>query len=79
MLAVVDGLIGFPDAITAVFPETFVQNCIVHLLRNSMELASYKGNRGRFLGGYVAASLTRSGRRGTEGLPWTPKRSPRKW
>ena len=34
MLAVVDGLKGFPDAITAVFPEAVVQTCIVHLLRN---------------------------------------------
>src|SRR3546814_21076126 len=33
LLAVVDGLKGFPDAITAVFPETIVQTCIVHLLR----------------------------------------------
>src|SRR3546814_4550932 len=34
LLAVVDGLKGFPDAITAVFPETIVQTCIVHLLRS---------------------------------------------
>ena len=38
MLAVVDGLKGFPDAITAVFPEATVQTCIVHLLRNSGEI-----------------------------------------
>jgi putative transposase len=35
MLAVVDGLKGFLEAITAVFPETIVQTCIVDLLRNS--------------------------------------------
>lgn len=35
LIAVVDGLKGFPDAITAVFPEATVQTCIVHLLRNS--------------------------------------------
>src|SRR3546814_1710895 len=40
LLAVVDGLKGFPDAITAVFPETIVQTCIVHLLRNSMDFVS---------------------------------------
>jgi Transposase and inactivated derivatives len=34
MLAVVDGLKGFPDAITAVFPEAVVQTCIVGLLKN---------------------------------------------
>ena len=37
MLAVVDGLKGFPDAITAMFPDAVVQTCIVHLLRNSMD------------------------------------------
>jgi putative transposase len=42
MLAVVDGLKGFPDAITAVFPEAIVQTCIVHLLRNSMDFVSWK-------------------------------------
>ena len=34
-IAVVDGLKGFPDATTAVFPETVVQTCIVHLIWNS--------------------------------------------
>ena len=37
LLAVVDGLKGFPEAITAVFPDAIVQTCIVHLLRNSMD------------------------------------------
>nr|WP_282432725.1 IS256 family transposase [Sphingomonas populi] len=41
LLAVVDGLKGFPEAITAVFPETIVQTCIVHLLRNSMDFVSW--------------------------------------
>jgi putative transposase len=42
LIAVVDGLKGFPEAITAVFPKTVVQTCIVHLLRYSMHLASWK-------------------------------------
>ena len=42
LIAVVDGLKGFPEAITAVFPDTVVQTCIVHLIRNSMQLASWK-------------------------------------
>ena len=42
LLAVVDGLKGFPEAIRAVFPQTEVQGCIVHLLRNSMEYCNYK-------------------------------------
>ncbi len=45
MLAVVDGLKGFPDAITAVFPEATVQTCIVHLLRNSMNFVSWKDRK----------------------------------
>jgi transposase-like protein len=32
LIAVVDGLKGFPEAITAAFPETMVQTCIVHLI-----------------------------------------------
>ncbi len=36
LIAVVDGLKGFPEAINAAFPEAIVQTCIVHLIRNSM-------------------------------------------
>lgn len=46
MLAVVDGLKGFPEAITAVFPDAVVQTCIVHLLRNSMDFVSWKDRKG---------------------------------
>lgn len=42
LIAVVDGLKGFPEAITAVFPQTQVQTCIVHLLRNSLEFVGWK-------------------------------------
>ncbi len=45
LIAVVDGLKGFPEAINAVFPQTTVQTCIVHLIRNSMEFASYKDRK----------------------------------
>ena len=38
----VDGLKGFPEAISAVFPDTVVQTCIVHLIRYSMQFASWK-------------------------------------
>ncbi|MHC2419504.1 transposase-like protein [Sinorhizobium meliloti] len=41
----VDGLKGFPEAITAVFPQTIVQTCIVHLIRHSLEFVSYKDRR----------------------------------
>jgi putative transposase len=42
LIAVVDGLKGFPEAITAVFPDCVVQTCIVHLIRYSMQFASWK-------------------------------------
>jgi transposase-like protein len=42
LIAVVDGLKGFPEAITAVFPQAEIQTCIVHLLRYSMHFASWK-------------------------------------
>ena len=45
LIAVVDGLKGFPDAITAVFPETLVQTCIVHLIRSSLAFVSSKDRR----------------------------------
>ena len=51
LIAVVDGLKGFPDAILAVFPEATVQTCIVHLLRQSLAFVSYKDRKA------VAAAL----------------------
>ena len=42
LLAVVDGLKGFPEAILVVFPEAMVQICIVHLLRLSLDFVSHK-------------------------------------
>lgn len=45
LIAVIDGLKGFPDAITAVFPQTQIQTCIVHLLRNSMDYAGWKDRK----------------------------------
>jgi putative transposase len=42
LIAVIDGLKGFPEAITAVFPQTQVQTCIVHLIRNSLSFCNWK-------------------------------------
>jgi putative transposase len=42
LIAVIDGLKGFPEAITAVFPETQIQTCIVHLIRNSLSFCNWK-------------------------------------
>jgi len=41
-IACVDGLTGFPEAIEAVFPQTQIQLCIVHMVRNSLSYVSYK-------------------------------------
>jgi putative transposase len=51
LLAVVDGLKGFPEAITTVFPHATVQTCIVHLLRHSLDFVSWKDRKA------VAAAL----------------------
>lgn len=51
LIAVVDGLKGFPEAITAVFPQAQVQTCIVHLLRSSLAFVSYTDRKA------VAAAL----------------------
>jgi putative transposase len=45
LLAVVDGLKGFPEAIRAVFPAATVQTCIVHLLRHSLDFVSWKDRK----------------------------------
>ena len=45
LLAVVDGLKGFPEAIVSVFPQATVQTCIVHLLRHSLNFTSYKDRK----------------------------------
>jgi putative transposase len=42
LIAAVDGLKGFPEAINAVFPETEVQLCIIHQIRNSMKYVASK-------------------------------------
>ena len=45
LIAVVDGLKGFPEAINSVFPQTTVQTCIVHLIRNSLSFVSWKDRK----------------------------------
>src|ERR1700681_4095406 len=45
LIAVVDGLKGFPEAITSVYPQTVVQTCIVHLIRNSLAFVSWKDRK----------------------------------
>ena len=45
LIACVDGLTGFPDAIEAVYPEAWVQTCIVHEIRNSMRYVNYRDRK----------------------------------
>jgi putative transposase len=45
LIVVTDGLKGFPEAISAVFPQAMVQTCIVHLIRNSLDFVSYKDRK----------------------------------
>jgi transposase-like protein len=45
LIGVADGLKGFPEALEAVFPATTLQTCIVHLIRNSLDYASWKDRR----------------------------------
>lgn len=42
MIACIDGLKGFPDAIKSVFPDTAVQLCVIHQIRNSMKYVGSK-------------------------------------
>ncbi len=42
LIACVDGLKGFPDAIQAVYPQTHIQLCIVHMVRNSVKFVPWK-------------------------------------
>src|SRR5512134_606683 len=51
LIAIVDGLKGFPEAIAAVFPQAQVQTCVVHLIRHSLAFVSYKDRKA------VAAAL----------------------
>jgi putative transposase len=51
LIAVVDGLKGFPEAINAVYPQTQVQSCVVHLMRNSLNFVGWQDRK------QVAAAL----------------------
>lgn len=45
LIAVTDGLKGMPEALEAVFPQTTLQTCIVHLIRHSLEYASWRDRK----------------------------------
>lgn len=60
LIACVDGLKGFPDVINTVFPQTNIQLCIVHMVRNSLKYVSWKDYKA------VTADLKRVYRSATE-------------
>jgi putative transposase len=45
LIACIDGLKGFPQAIESVFPDTDIQLCIVHMIRNSVRFVSWKDRK----------------------------------
>lgn len=45
LIAAVDGLKGFPEAITSVFPQAQVQTCIVHMVRHSLRFVPWKDRK----------------------------------
>ena len=46
LIAVTDGLKGMAEALVVVYPATTLQTCIAHLIRNSLDYASWKDRRG---------------------------------
>ena len=60
LIACVDGLKGFPDAINTTYPQTRIQLCIVHMVRNSMKFVPWKNYKA------VAADLKRIYQSATE-------------
>lgn len=45
LIALIDGLTGFPEAVNAVFPQTQIHGCIVHLIRRSLAFVSWKDRK----------------------------------
>ncbi|MEO7474230.1 MAG: IS256 family transposase [Gemmatimonadales bacterium] len=45
LVALIDGLAGFPEAILAVFPQTQIHTCVVHLVRRSLAFVSYQDRK----------------------------------
>lgn len=45
LIACIDGLKGFPEAIASIFPKTQIQLCVVHQIRNSFKYLAYKDKR----------------------------------
>ena len=77
LIACMDGLTGFPDAVKAIFPDTHIQHCIVHMIRNSTKFVSYKDLKAvcRDLKDVYSAINAESGHEALEefGMKWNDK------
>ena len=77
LIACMDGLTGFPEAVRSVYPNTRVQLCIVHMVRNSTKFVSYKDLRKvcADLKAVYSASTEAAGREALEefGKTWDEK------
>jgi putative transposase len=67
LIACCDGLAGLPDALEAVWPQTTVQTCVVHLIRNSIKVCSWKDRRAVVKAQADLPGAHRRGRRGCDG------------
>lgn len=65
LIAVTDGLKGMPEALAAAFPATTLQTCLVHLIRNSLDYASWKDRKA--LAAAIRPDLYRRQRRSRSG------------
>ncbi|MCX2796538.1 transposase, partial [Microbulbifer thermotolerans] len=45
LIACVDGLQGFPEAIESIYPKTEIQHCVIHQIRNSMKYVASKNQK----------------------------------
>jgi putative transposase len=75
LIAVTDGLKGMPEALAAVYPATTLQTCIVHLIRNSLDYASWKDRKAlaqaiRPIYTAVSAAAAEAALRAFEEGPW---------
>jgi len=77
LIACMDGLTGFPDALRAIYPDTRIQLCIVHMVRNSAKYVSYKDLKKvcTDLKTIYSASTEKAGKEALEefGIKWNSK------
>jgi transposase-like protein len=78
LIAMIDGLVGFPEAIHAVFPATVIHHCVVHLVRQSLQYVSWKERRSvasalRAIYQAPSEAAARTALAAFEASPWHPK------